>query len=138
MEIGARIEQARRAKRISQAELGKRIGVYQSRVSELERGQGEPTASQIVAISLATGASVEYLVTGQEPTPAMLPEDEAYVLEVYRATGLTRRQAVDALIREAKASAQETPPAPARPLGRPIDQTDRILGRDSRGEPVTQ
>lgn len=108
MEIGSRIEEKRRDARLSQTELGAKIGLKHRRVSELERGQGEPTASQIAAIAAATGASVEYLVLGREPMPVTLPADEAMVLEVFRATGLTREEAVRALV-QASAARGPTP-----------------------------
>jgi hypothetical protein len=69
-------------------------------------------------------ASVEYLVLGREPMPVTLPADEAMVLEVFRATGLSREEAVRALV---QASAARGPTAPRDHPGR--------AGRD--GAPTT-
>jgi len=49
---------------VSQAEFARRIGVTQSYLSALERGQKEPGAAVLLAISREFGKSVDWLLTG--------------------------------------------------------------------------
>ena len=48
---------------VSQAEFARRIGVTQSYLSALERGQKEPGAAVLLAISREFGKSVDWLLT---------------------------------------------------------------------------
>jgi repressor LexA len=51
---------------MTQAEFAKRIGVAQGYLSSLERGEKEPGASVLLAISREFGKSVDWLLTGEE------------------------------------------------------------------------
>lgn len=92
MDFSRNIEAARRRKGWSQAFLAQTIGVDQGRVSRWERNEGLPTLPQIVAISHATGASLEELLLGAEPQPAgvVLSEDEQMIVTLLRALQLDR------------------------------------------------
>jgi len=50
---------------MTQADFARRIGVAQSYLSALERGDKEPGAAVLLAISRAFGKSVDWLLTGQ-------------------------------------------------------------------------
>jgi transcriptional regulator with XRE-family HTH domain len=50
---------------MTQAEFAHRIGVAQSYLSALERGEKEAGASVLLAISQEFGKSVDWLLTGQ-------------------------------------------------------------------------
>ena len=50
---------------MTQAELARRIGVTQSYLSALERGQKEPGAAVLLAISREFGKSVDWLLIGE-------------------------------------------------------------------------
>jgi transcriptional regulator with XRE-family HTH domain len=50
---------------MTQAEFAKRIGVAQSYLSALERGEKEPGAAVLLAISQEFARSVDWLLTGQ-------------------------------------------------------------------------
>ena len=50
---------------MTQAEFARRIGVSQGHLSALERGNKEPGAAVLLAISRAFGKSVDWLLTGE-------------------------------------------------------------------------
>ena len=62
--LGRRIREVR-GFYVSQAEFASRIGVSQSYLSALERGQKEPGAGVLLAISREFGKSVDWLLTGE-------------------------------------------------------------------------
>jgi transcriptional regulator with XRE-family HTH domain len=63
--IGRRIRELRGFD-ITQEEFALRIGVAQSHLSALERGQREAGGSVLLAISREFGKSVDWLLTGEE------------------------------------------------------------------------
>lgn len=62
--IGRRIRELRGFD-MTQAEFARRIQVTQSYLSALERGEKEPGAAVLLAISREFGKSVDWLLTGQ-------------------------------------------------------------------------
>jgi transcriptional regulator with XRE-family HTH domain len=62
--IGRRIRELRGFE-MTQAEFANRIGVAQSYLSALERGEKEPGAAVLLAISREFAKSVDWLLTGQ-------------------------------------------------------------------------
>ena len=62
--IGRRIRQLRGFE-TTQAELARRIHVAQSYLSALERGEKEPGAAVLLAITREFGKSVDWLLTGK-------------------------------------------------------------------------
>ena len=62
--IGRRIRELRGFD-MTQAEFARRIHVSQSYLSALERGEKEPGAAVLLAISRAFGKSVDWLLTGE-------------------------------------------------------------------------
>jgi transcriptional regulator with XRE-family HTH domain len=64
--IGQRIRELR-GFNMTQAEFAHRIRVAQSYLSALERGEKEPGAAVLLAISREFGKSVDWLLTGKEP-----------------------------------------------------------------------
>jgi transcriptional regulator with XRE-family HTH domain len=50
---------------MTQAEFARRIGVAQSYLSALERGEKEPGAGVLLTISQEFGRSVDWMLTGQ-------------------------------------------------------------------------
>ena len=63
--IGRRIRELRGFD-MTQAEFARRINVAQSYLSALERGEKEPGAAVLLAISQEFGRSVDWLLTGSE------------------------------------------------------------------------
>ena len=64
--FGRRIRE-RRGFEMTQADFAARIGVTQGYLSELERGEKEPGASVLLAISEEFSKSVEWLLKGESP-----------------------------------------------------------------------
>ncbi len=64
--IGRRIRELRGFD-MTQAEFARRIRVAQSYLSALERGEKEPGAAVLLAISQEFDKSVDWLLTGKEP-----------------------------------------------------------------------
>lgn len=64
--IGRRIRELRGFE-MTQAEFARRIGVAQGYLSALERGEKEPGAAVLLAISQEFAKSVDWLLTGQAP-----------------------------------------------------------------------
>jgi transcriptional regulator with XRE-family HTH domain len=62
--VGRRIRELRGFD-MSQAEFARRAGVTQGHLSRLERGQKEPGAGVLLAISREFGRSVDWLLTGK-------------------------------------------------------------------------
>ena len=50
---------------MTQAEFARRIGLTQGHLSALERGEKEPGAAVLLAISREFGKSVDWLLTGK-------------------------------------------------------------------------
>lgn len=63
--IGRRIRELRGFD-MTQAEFASRVGVAQSYLSSIERGEKEPGAAVLLAISREFGKSVDWLLTGDE------------------------------------------------------------------------
>jgi transcriptional regulator with XRE-family HTH domain len=61
--VGRRIRELRGFD-MTQDEFARRIGITQSHLSALERGDNEPGASVLLAISREFGKSVDWLLTG--------------------------------------------------------------------------
>jgi transcriptional regulator with XRE-family HTH domain len=61
--IGRRIRELRGFE-MTQMELAERIGVAQSHLSSLERGEKEPCARVLLALKNEFGTSLDWLITG--------------------------------------------------------------------------
>ena len=62
--VGRRIRELRGFD-MTQAEFARRVGVTQGHLSRLERGEKEPGAGVLLAISREFGKSVDWLLTGK-------------------------------------------------------------------------
>lgn len=62
--LGQRIQQVRKMKKISSAEMATAIGVSKRTLGYYEAGEREPGASACVAIAKLCSVSVEYILTG--------------------------------------------------------------------------
>ena len=83
-ELGHRIKELRIQRGLSQAELGKRIGVTASAVSQLESKEvGGLKGSTLVRLAEALGVEPAGLMSDSAPQLSIAP-DEAELLAVYR------------------------------------------------------
>ena len=70
-----RLKQLREDAHLSQAALGKKIGVKQSSVGMWESGRNYPELSAVIALADYFNVSVDYLLGRDEPAPA--PSEKA-------------------------------------------------------------
>lgn len=64
--LGRQISRFRRMRGMTQAELGRRVGVSRERVGNWERGVNAPPPEALVALKRVLGVPVDELLTGEE------------------------------------------------------------------------
>ena len=62
--FGERLKELRMQKDLSQAELGKKIGVQPTHIGRYERGETLPTANALSILAKALNVSIDYLLHG--------------------------------------------------------------------------
>src|SRR4029077_16814081 len=67
LSVGARIRERRRAKRWSQRELGRRTGIWYTRISKLETGQATPNLAEMFLLADVLDAGLDELARGVLP-----------------------------------------------------------------------
>jgi HTH-type transcriptional regulator / antitoxin HipB len=72
--LGAAIQQTRKARNLSQGELGKRIGVGKAQVSKLENAPGNVTVGTLLRVFTALGARLTIVVESLDEPVADQPE----------------------------------------------------------------
>lgn len=95
MNFPERLKKLLKDRRISQEILAEAVGVSQNLVSRWATGKNNPDIEQAAAVAEYFGVSLDHLATGK-PDPAISPDDAA-ILEVRRAMGLTMEQAIQGL-----------------------------------------
>ncbi len=85
-DFGARLKEAREARRATQQDLAALAGVDAMQVSRYERGLGMPAADTIVALANALKVTTDYLLLGKsaETEPRELPVEDVLLLEKFR------------------------------------------------------
>lgn len=68
MNMGAKIRDLRKQKRLSQTELGKLVHVSQQTVTAWENNKAEPTSSAVVQLAEVFNVSTDYLLGRPEKT----------------------------------------------------------------------
>ena len=63
-EVGRRIENLRHDRKLTQAQLGRIVGVSGQYVGKIEKGLNKPSVELIDAICRATGVSIDYILFG--------------------------------------------------------------------------
>ncbi|GHU93010.1 hypothetical protein FACS1894208_01510 [Clostridia bacterium] len=86
MSFGSRIKEARKARKLTQEELGKVIGVAKSTITGYEKGTSSPDEGKIIALMRALGVNANFLWQDSLPldndenvlelTPLSLEEQE--------------------------------------------------------------
>lgn len=81
--MSTRVRRARTSVTLSQAELGRRVGVARSAVTQWEQPQGTtPSVGHLVKIAKETGVCFEWLATGRGPsTPEPGSFDAVVILD---------------------------------------------------------
>ena len=64
-EIGKRLKMVREKKRITQAELGKKLGIKFQHVSKYERGETVPTWENLIKLNDLYDVNINWLLTGR-------------------------------------------------------------------------
>ena len=83
--IGARIAEARRAKKMSQAEAAQKLGISKQKLSNWERGYSPIPAGTLYSISEVLSCPIPYLFCETDTPLPSLNESEALLLSLYRA-----------------------------------------------------
>lgn len=68
-EIGSRLREARRERRLSVRELARRLGVSSSLISQIERGRANPSVSTLYAIASELDVSLDELLFNDRRPP---------------------------------------------------------------------
>lgn len=103
MTFGERLTQVRKKKNLSQAEVGKRIGINGDAYGRYERNEVKPTIEMAVKISQALEVSLDYLTGNSD-----IELDKATLDRVQEVTKLSDKDkdyifvTLDALIRDFK------------------------------------
>lgn len=76
--VGVRLQELRKAQKLSLDELSRRAGVSKSMLSEVERNQANPTVGVLWRLASALGIELTELLSGQQPgktapTVALVP-----------------------------------------------------------------
>ena len=102
-----RMKELRQSMGWTQAQLGKRISVSKSTISEYESEKHQLDPATICALCDLFGCTADYLLgRSGSPLPVISPEDAA-VLDAYHALPLELRRAVDGILAPYRAAASE-------------------------------
>lgn len=115
--FGGRLKAARKAKRMTQAELGQKAGLAQSMISEIEKGAYADSA-RTAQLAHVLGVRAIWLAEGKGmrgEQEAVLAEDEVELISLYRAIDKDTRPALLARARSLIRAIEEEPlpPTPA-------------------------
>ena len=77
MTLGQRIQELRKGLRLSQEELGERMGVSRQAISKWEGDQAIPELDKLIALSKLFGLTVGQLLGVEQPAPAPAPPQRA-------------------------------------------------------------
>lgn len=90
--LGGRIAFARKAQKLTQAELAKLAGIGQSSIALLEGGSTK-TPQRALELAQALQVSLEWLLHGESPTPASLSESALHPIQDSKLDSLAARLA---------------------------------------------
>jgi transcriptional regulator with XRE-family HTH domain len=132
-----------KAQRLSQSELAERLGTNQPQVCRWLEANTPPRGDYLLKLARVLGVTADYLIDPDQeepPKPAVLPDDERYLLQLYRDLGLSREEAARALAGAARVASQTAQgdawvPGPVRDLSRSEDARQRERGRSAKRPP---
>ena len=67
--IADRVRKAREFAGLKQLELAESVGMARTSLARIEQGKSTPRRTTLIAISFATGVSLEWLENGETPAP---------------------------------------------------------------------
>jgi transcriptional regulator with XRE-family HTH domain len=82
--LGTRIQELRKQNKISQVELGKKIGVSKSQINRYENKEVQPPADILNNIADLFGTSVDFLINGQAGEKAKATLKNAELLQQFK------------------------------------------------------
>lgn len=107
MDMGSRIRDARLAKKMTQEELAKKIGVTKGSIAHYEKNVSIPKVELLYPLMAALDVDANYLYgVTKNPSPVMLSARERQVILAYRAHP-EMQEAVDRLLQIEPEPAQE-------------------------------
>lgn len=68
--VGDRVKEIRETKKWTQDQLATKSGVSKGFLSDIENNKRNPSAEYVLKIANALGASLDYLLRGDEPVPS--------------------------------------------------------------------
>ena len=68
-ELVDRLAKARRHRGLSQADLGRELGISTRSVTNYEKGERVPNRATLIGWAFTTGVSLHWLETGEAPSP---------------------------------------------------------------------
>jgi transcriptional regulator with XRE-family HTH domain len=96
---GERIKNRRAELGLSQGALARMVGMAQSTLSEIERGDTKlPSADNLLRMSKALGVTQAWIVTGREGEVEVLTPDEERLFSQLRKMSDTKRAALLSMI----------------------------------------
>src|SRR5213080_4042286 len=69
--VGDRVREIRETKKWTQDQLATKSGVSKGFLSDIENNKRNPSAEYVLKIANALGASIDYLLRGDEPLPVL-------------------------------------------------------------------
>jgi transcriptional regulator with XRE-family HTH domain len=86
MSFGQKLRDLREERNLSQAEVGKAVGVYQRHVSAWENGVNKPALENIMHLARFFGVSIDYLVFDNVPREGIEAINDFELYQKFRAT----------------------------------------------------
>jgi transcriptional regulator with XRE-family HTH domain len=82
--FAARLRELRRARDLSQSDLGELVGIHYTHVSRYERGISRPAADTLMRLADALGVSSDYLIEGAADDAAQARLSDAGLLRAFQ------------------------------------------------------
>lgn len=79
-----RFRQLRRQKNLSQAELGKIVGIHYTHIGRYERGLSKPNSETVKRLAEALGVTTDYLIEGETDEVAKARLEDRELLNQFR------------------------------------------------------
>jgi len=98
--FGRRIRQLRKAKKMTQTQLARKVGVHYIHIGRYERGKSDPNAYFLLRLARALGVTLDFLVYGKKPEPLLVDEELLFLFRTISTLSPQSRMAAKKLINE--------------------------------------